>query len=122
MQSAAEERLMYAVMKAIHESGIPVSFKGSLVLKACLAEAGYTEEIWHTVDIDANNYAKYCRMLSEFRSYYGWMSFPSLTSINPCSTWTSADHKKDIDRLADVFLFSLFSHYPSSNYTSSHQY
>lgn len=45
---------MYAVMKAIYDSGIPMSFKGSMVLKACLAEAGYSEEIRHTVDIDAN--------------------------------------------------------------------
>lgn len=41
-------------MKAIFESGIPVSFKGSMVLKACLIEAGYDEETRHTVDIDAN--------------------------------------------------------------------
>ncbi len=41
-------------MKAIYESGIPISFKGSLVLKACLMEAGFTDDIRHTVDIDAN--------------------------------------------------------------------
>ena len=34
------EKLMYQVMKAIFDSGIPVSFKGSMVLKACLLEAG----------------------------------------------------------------------------------
>lgn len=45
---------MYEVMKAIYDSGIPISFKGSMVLKACLLEAGYSEEIRHTVDIDAN--------------------------------------------------------------------
>lgn len=50
----AEERLMYQVMKAIHASGIPISFKGSMVLKACLLEAGYSEETRHTVDIDGN--------------------------------------------------------------------
>ena len=44
----------YQVMKAIYESGIPVSFKGSMVLKACLMEAGFTEDVRHTVDIDAN--------------------------------------------------------------------
>ena len=54
MMITAEERLMYRVMKAIYDSGIPVSFKGSMVLKACLLEAGYTEETRHTVDIDAN--------------------------------------------------------------------
>ena len=51
---SAEEKLMYEVMKAIYESGIPVSFKGSMVLKACLMEAGYADETRHTVDIDAN--------------------------------------------------------------------
>ncbi len=50
----AEERLMYQVMKAIYDSGIPVSFKGSMVLKAFLMEAGYFEETRHTVDIDGN--------------------------------------------------------------------
>lgn len=54
MNFTAEEKLMYEAMKAIYDSGIPVSFKGSMVLKACLLEAGYTEETRHTVDIDAN--------------------------------------------------------------------
>lgn len=54
MKLTAEEKLMYAVMKAIYDSGIPISFKGSMVLKACLMEAGYTEDTRHTVDIDAN--------------------------------------------------------------------
>ena len=54
MNLTKEEKLMYEVMKAIFDSGIPISFKGSMVLKACLLEAGYTEEIRHTVDIDAN--------------------------------------------------------------------
>ena len=54
MNITAEEKLMYDVMKAIYDSGIPVSFKGSMVLKACLIEAGYNEETRHTVDIDAN--------------------------------------------------------------------
>ena len=49
---------MYQVMKAIYESGIPIDFKGSMVLKACLTEAGYAEEIRHTVDIDANWYSE----------------------------------------------------------------
>lgn len=53
----AEEKLMYGVMKAIFDSGIPVSFKGSMVLKACLVDAGYVEETRHTVDIDANWYS-----------------------------------------------------------------
>lgn len=50
----AGEKLMYAVMKAIYDSSIPISFKGSMVLKAYLLEVGYTEETRHTVDIDAN--------------------------------------------------------------------
>ena len=36
MNITAEEKLMYDVMKAIYDSGIPVNFKGSMVLKACL--------------------------------------------------------------------------------------
>lgn len=54
MQISAEENLMYGVMRAIYDSGIPISFKGSMVLKACLIEAGYSEDTRHTVDIDAN--------------------------------------------------------------------
>ncbi len=57
MQITAEEKLMYGVMKAIYDSGIPIDFKGSMVLKACLLEAGFSEEIRHTVDIDANWYS-----------------------------------------------------------------
>ena len=52
-----EEKLMYDVMKSIYDSGIPVSFKGSMVLQACLIEAGYTENTRHTVDIDGNWYS-----------------------------------------------------------------
>lgn len=54
MNITAEEKIMYKVMKAIYDSGIPISFKGSMVLKACLIEAGYDDETRHTVDIDAN--------------------------------------------------------------------
>lgn len=50
----AEERIMYSVMKAVYDSGIPISFKGSMVLKACLFEVGFLDETRHTVDIDAN--------------------------------------------------------------------
>ena len=35
MNITAEEKLMYEVMKAVYNSGIPVNFKGSMVLKAC---------------------------------------------------------------------------------------
>ena len=44
MNITAEEKLMYEVMRAIYDSGIPISFKGSMVLKACLVEAGYSED------------------------------------------------------------------------------
>ena len=54
MNVSAEERIMYSVMKAVYDSGIPISFKGSMVLKACLFEAGFLDETRHTVDIDAN--------------------------------------------------------------------
>ena len=57
MKITAEEQLMYNFMKAIYESGIPISFKGSMVLKACLMEAGFTNDTRHTVDIDANWYS-----------------------------------------------------------------
>lgn len=50
----SKEKLMYEGMKAIYEQSMPICFKGSMVLKACLLEAGYVEEVRHTVDIDAN--------------------------------------------------------------------
>lgn len=58
MKLSAEEKLMYSVMNAIFNSGIPIDFKGAMVLKACLLEAGYPEEIRHTADIDANWYSE----------------------------------------------------------------
>lgn len=57
MNLSAEEKMMYAVMNAIYSSGIPIDFKGAMVLKACLLDAGYGEEIRHTADIDANWYS-----------------------------------------------------------------
>ena len=57
----SKEKLMYEVMKAIYELSMPICFKGSMVLKACLLEAGYVEEVRHTVDIDAN-WKLYCRV------------------------------------------------------------
>ena len=50
----AEEKLMYQVMGALYDSGVPVTFKGALVLRAFLLEAGYPEETRHTTDIDGN--------------------------------------------------------------------
>ena len=57
MKLSAEEKLMYTVMNAIYSSGIPIDFKGAMVLKACLMEAGFSNEIRHTADIDANWYS-----------------------------------------------------------------
>ena len=54
MNLSFEEKLMYEVMKAIYDSGIPISFKGSMVLKICLMEAGFQENTRHTIDIDGN--------------------------------------------------------------------
>ena len=65
MAITAVEKLMYQVMKAIFDSGIPVSFKGSMVLKACLLEAGYDEETRHTVDIDDTQVVKGSFILSQ---------------------------------------------------------
>ena len=57
MVISAEEKMMYEVMKALYDSGIPINFKGSMVLKALLIEAGFPEDTRHTVDIDANWYS-----------------------------------------------------------------
>ena len=57
MRISNEEKLMYEVMAAVYDSGIPMNFKGSMVLKACLLEAGYSEDTRHTVDIDGNWYS-----------------------------------------------------------------
>lgn len=54
MELSVTEQLMYRAMQAIYQSNIPVSFKGSMVLKACLLQAGFTQETRHTFDIDAN--------------------------------------------------------------------
>ena len=54
MDMTEAEKLMYRVMDAVYRSSIPVSFKGSMVLRACLMEAGYIEDTRHTADIDAN--------------------------------------------------------------------
>jgi len=54
MKITKEENIMYELMKAIYDSGVPMNFKGSMVLKACLLDAGYTEDTRHTKDIDAN--------------------------------------------------------------------
>ena len=54
MNISLEEKLMYDVMHALYVSGIPISFKGSMVLKACLLEMDFIEDTRHTVDIDGN--------------------------------------------------------------------
>lgn len=45
---------MYQVMGALSDSGVPITFKGAMVLRAFLLEAGYPEETRHTTDIDGN--------------------------------------------------------------------
>ena len=57
MNYSHEEKIMYKVMMAIYDSGIPMNFKGAMVLKACLMETGYFEDTRHTVDIDGNWYS-----------------------------------------------------------------
>lgn len=46
--------MMFKVMKAVYDSRLPMSFKGSMVLKAALLEAGYRDNVRHTVDIDGS--------------------------------------------------------------------
>jgi len=53
-----KKKMMYSVMDALFNSGIPIDFKGAMVLKACLMKAGYPEETRHTADIDANWYSE----------------------------------------------------------------
>ena len=48
------EEMMYKVMTAIYDSGLPIGFKGSLVLKAFLRNAGFEDDLRITKDIDAN--------------------------------------------------------------------
>lgn len=58
MDLTKQEIMMYKLMSAIYNSALPVSFKGSMVLKAFLTESGFKEEIRHTVDIDCEWYIK----------------------------------------------------------------
>lgn len=53
MNFTTEEKFLYQVMKYIYDSKIPINFKGALVLKACMHELGYKNDIRHTKDIDA---------------------------------------------------------------------
>lgn len=48
------ENKILNVMNAIYKSGIPISFKGSMVLKTFLTNMGYNETTRHTKDVDAN--------------------------------------------------------------------
>ena len=89
MNITAEEKLMYGVMKAVYDSGIPVNFKGSMVLKACLMEAGYDEETRHTVDIDAN-----------------WISDTPPTAEQMVGSLQNAIRKSGID--LDVSLYRMY--------------
>lgn len=49
----ANETLMYQIMTAIYKSGIPIDYKGSMVLRAFLSDADF-EAMRHTRDMDAN--------------------------------------------------------------------
>lgn len=86
MKLTAEEKLMYEVMKVMYDSGIPISFKGSMVLKACLMEVGYYEETRHTVDIDAN-----------------WNSDIPPTADQMVESLQSAIDKNDIDLEVSIY-------------------
>lgn len=86
MNLTAEEKLMYSVMNAIFRSGIPIDFKGAMVLKACLLEAGFQEEIRHTADIDAN-----------------WYSETAPTGAQLVETLENALRKSDIDLRVELY-------------------
>lgn len=86
MEISKNEEIMYEVMEAIHDSGIPISFKGSLVLKAVLIENGYGEETRHTVDIDGN-----------------WISHSHPTMETMSSSIQKAIDKKKLNLLVSPF-------------------
>ena len=48
------ELLMFHVMDALYNGGVPISFKGSMVLKAFLEKQNYGTAIRETKDIDGN--------------------------------------------------------------------
>lgn len=54
MVVSREEKLMYEVMRSIFDSGIPIDFKGAMVLHAYLYENGFSGDVRRTMDIDAN--------------------------------------------------------------------
>lgn len=81
MKISAEERLMYDVMKALYDSGIPISFKGSMVLKACLMEAGFSDDTRHTVDIDGN-----CMSILRHQAIR-WWTLSRMCSIRMIFRW-----------------------------------
>lgn len=93
-----KEKLMYEVMKAIYEQGIPICFKGSMVLKACLLEAGYPEDVRHTADIDAN-----------------WNTDTPPTEEMMVSSLQAAIDKAGIE--ADVSLFRMYGEGRSAGFT-----
>lgn len=70
MKLSAEERIMYKVMKALYDSGIPVNFKGSMVLKACLMEAGFSEDTRHTVVLTETGILKQHLQVIRWRNHY----------------------------------------------------
>lgn len=58
MELNNEEEIMFRVMKSIYDAGLPLSFKGSMVLKAVLLEADYEETVRHTIDFDGSWFSK----------------------------------------------------------------
>lgn len=58
MEYTEKELLMYQIMKSIYDCSPMISFKGSMVIKACLCEMGYLEQTRHTEDIDGNWYSE----------------------------------------------------------------
>ena len=99
MNISAEEKIMYMVMKAIYDSNIPISFKGSMVLRACLLEAGYDDEMRHTVDIDAN-----------------WNSDTAPSANQMVDALQRAIEKSDIDLDLDIRLYRMYGENRSAGF------
>lgn len=87
MEYRGIEQEMYKVMSAVCDSGIPIDFKGAMVLHAYLYENGYSGEgIRPTKDIDAN-----------------WISDTPPTMEQITSSLQKAIDDKDIDLVIKPF-------------------
>lgn len=89
MPITEHERLLYRAMDAMYDSGVPLYFKGAMVLKAFLLESGYQENTRHTSDIDAN-----------------WVSEKTPSEAEMVEAIQSALHSHGIQ--ADVWLFRMY--------------